>query len=126
MEHYENKQIFINDKYKGSGAQKDVPCTHTHVCPASVCVRVCGVFPKSFNLNDVAGQLREWKSHWGGESEGKGTAIGPCKLSQQPGAGAGAMGKSLIVDIIFLTALHLFLARHLSTLARIDFHFIAK
>jgi len=104
--------------------------THTHVCPAivrvCVCVRVCGVFPKSFNLNDVAGQLREWKSHWGGESEGKGTAIGPCKLSQQPGAGAGAMGKSLIVDIIFLTALHLFLARHLSTLARIDFHFIAK
>jgi len=99
-----------------------VSCECTSVC---VCVSV-GFFRKSFNLNDVAGQLREWKSHWGGESEGKGTAIGPCKLSQQPGAGAGAMGKSLIVDIIFLTALHLFLARHLSTLARIDFHFIAK
>lgn len=26
MEHYENKQIFINDKYKGSRAQKDAPC----------------------------------------------------------------------------------------------------
>lgn len=26
MEHYENKQIFINDKYKGSCAQKDTPC----------------------------------------------------------------------------------------------------
>lgn len=26
MEHYENKQIFINDKYKGSCAQKDASC----------------------------------------------------------------------------------------------------
>lgn len=137
MEHYENKQIFINDKYKGSGAQKDVPSAHTCVLRLCACVCVCGVFTEKFQFERRGRAIgRMKKPSERGEVRQKQSELQlghvNCHSSLYFGAGAKASGadaeawKSLIVDIIFLTALHLFLARHLSTLARIDFHFIAK
>lgn len=85
-------------------------CVYLSVC-ACVYSYLCVCLRKIFNLNDISGNGRG------------GAATGACKLSQhrqqhrQPGWGNGnGTGKSLIVDIIFLTALHLFLGSNLSTL----------
>lgn len=93
MEHYENKQIFINDKYKGCSSSsrsreggreerqmeleqphKRMPLLTMCVCVcvrACVCSYLCVCLRKIFNLNDVSGNGRG------------GAAIGACKLSQQ-------------------------------------------
>lgn len=88
MEHYENKQIFINDKYKGSGAQKDVPSAHTCLLRLCACVCVCGVFTEKFQFERrgrAIGRMKKPSERGRSSAKAERTAIGPCKLSQQPG-----------------------------------------
>ncbi|XP_030556870.1 uncharacterized protein LOC115759894 isoform X2 [Drosophila novamexicana] len=110
MEHYENKQIFINDKYKGcrssswrwsaEGQSQMEQHQHSRTKDALLTISV-------FAMGEAGLQLGHVNCRSSNSSSSS---------SQDEAENGNETGKSLIVDIIFLTALHLFLGCNLSTL----------